>query len=143
MATRTKAACVLRLDPERMASIKAIAEARGESLAAWLRRAVRTQMYIDAAGPDADSALKLIRQGTEPATRAAILAADAAQASVLLMHDLLAAELQAAGLPRDLAEQQADARMAAAWDGVSTLPPPDGELRLPGWLTQEPDGEED
>ena len=147
MATRTKrtkaVAFVLRLDPDRLAAVRAIAEARGESLTAWLRRAVRTQIYIDAAGPDSDTALRLIRQGTAPATQAATLAADAAQAACLLLHDLLTAQLEAAGLPRELAVQQADARVEAAWDGLSTLRP-GGSVRLPAWLTGTPaDSEED
>ncbi len=134
-------AVLLRLDPDRLAAIRAIAVARGESLTAWLRRAVRTQIYIDAAGPDSDTALRLIRQGTAPTIQAATLAADAAQASLLLIHDVLVAQLQMAGLPRELAESQVQAKVEAAWDGVSTLPPPGG-VCPPAWLTAE-SGEEE
>ena len=134
-------AVLLRLDSERLAAVRAIAQARGEPLAAWLRRAVRTQIFIDAAGPDSDTAIRLVEQGTAKATQAATMAADAAQASFLLIHDLLVAQLQMAGLPRELAESQVQAKVEAAWDGLSTLHPPGG-VRLPAWLTSTGDGEE-
>lgn len=136
-------AYTFRLPEDELQAVREIARRRGEPVTQYIRRALRTQFVVDSVGPESDTAIRLVEQGTAKATQAATLAADAAQASVLLMHDLLAAQLQAAGLPRELAEQQADARMAAAWDGVSTLPPAGG-VPLPAWLTgEETDGEED
>lgn len=119
----------LALPDETLQAVRAVAQARGETLAAWLRRAVRTQLYLDAVGPDADTAIRLVRQGAEPAERAAKLAADAAQAAVLLLHTVLVGQAEASGLPPELAAARADAEMAAAWAGADALPP-----ELPDWV---------
>ena len=130
MTVKTTSSYRLALPDETLQAVRAVAQARGETLAAWLRRAVRTQLYVDAIGPDADTAIKLVRQGSEPAERAARTAADAAQAAVLMLHTVLREQLQASGLPADLATERADAEMAVAWTGADALPPDE----LPDWL---------
>lgn len=135
-------AYTFRLPAAQLEGVQGMAQRRGETVTRYIRRALRTQFVVDSVGPEADTAIRLVEQGTAKATQAATLAADAAQAACLLLHDLLTAQLEVAGLPRKLAVQQADARVAAAWDGVSTLPSPEG-ARLPAWLTGDPDSEEE
>lgn len=120
----------LVLPADTMAAAKAIAQVRGETLAQWLRRAVRTQIYIDAVGPDGDTVIRLIRQGAEPAVEAATRAADAAQAAALLSRAVLARTLEAQGLPLDQATAQAAAAWDEAWAGVTPADP-----AVPDWLT--------
>jgi len=135
-------AYTFRLPAEQLEAMQGMAQRRGETVTGYIRRALRTQFIVDSVGPEADTVIRLVEQGTAKATQAATLAADAAQAACLLLHDLLTAQLEAAGLPRELAVQQADSRLQVAWDGVSTLPPPGG-ARIPAWLTSAGDGGEE
>ncbi|MCL6562175.1 MAG: hypothetical protein K6U87_04125 [Firmicutes bacterium] len=111
---KTGDAYLLHLPPELRAAAQHIAEARDQTLADYIRRAVRTQVLIDGTGMESDTVLRLVEEGTERISRGTNFAAVASQATLLLVKQLLLERRLAAGLPRDIAEGQVDALADAA-----------------------------
>jgi hypothetical protein len=104
----------LELPADRWAAIAAVAQARGESIAQWLRRAIRSQLYLDAAAPEADTLLSLAAQALGPTRAAAEAARDGVEGLAAVLADLLAQVLVLHGVAPDHAQALADERVAAA-----------------------------
>ncbi len=107
-----------KLPVDRWAAIQAVAQARGMTVADWLRNAIRTQLYIDAAGPEADTILTLAAQALAPVQAAADQAAAGVEAVAQVLVDLLAQVMALQGVEPGEAETLAADRVAAAWEAV-------------------------
>lgn len=108
----------LRLPLDLVQSMRMLASARNQSLNAYALRALRNQILTDGASMESDTVLRLVEQGSQHISRGVNYAAVTAQATLLLVKQLLLERRLADGLPRDIAEGQvealADAAMAEA-----------------------------
>jgi hypothetical protein len=139
-------------------AVAAAAAAQGRSLNDYVIRAVRTQILIDASGMEWNTATRLIRDATEPLSRAANFAAIHAAAALLLVKELMRAAKQAEGMPEALVREQVDVLVESALDEAAAIfadprtqvaygwiERPLSEDDLPAWvrvIDEDADGEE-
>jgi len=84
-------------------------------------RALRTQALIDASGMEWHTATRLIRDATEPISRAANFAAIHAAAALLLVKEVLRARPADDGLPGAIIREQVDLLVDNAVDKATAL----------------------
>jgi len=102
-------------------AVTAVAAAQGRTLNDYVIRAVRTQILIDASGMEWNTATRLIRDATEPISRAVNFAAIHAAAALLLVKEVLRARTQADGLPDALIREQVDLLVDNAVDKATAI----------------------
>jgi len=102
-------------------AVTAVAAAQGRTLNDYVIRAVRTQMLIDASGLEWNTAMRLIRDATEPISRAANFAAIHAAAALLLVKEVLRTRLSADGLPDAIIREQVDLLVDNAVDTATAI----------------------
>ena len=153
MPTKTKRppmGYLLNLPDEMMSAAKMTAQTRGESLADYIRAAVRIKLIADGTNIDGRDALKLITQATEPLTQSSNFAAIHAAATLVFCREWAREIFVNQGLPDDLARQKATAlhdtalsEALATFEDPKSLSPfgwierPDPESDLPDWLTDD------
>lgn len=153
MSTKTKrpTAYLLNLPDEMMVAAKMTAQTRGQSLADYIRSAVRAKLIFDGVGVEAGAVLKLLEEANEPLTRSTNFGAVHSRASFLLLLEMHQASLVREGVPESLAHEKAtlmaDHALAEAMKTLEdprTLHPyrwiesPASDADLPDWLTDDP-----
>jgi hypothetical protein len=111
----------IRLDAAEAAAHREAAAARGMTLTEYVIRALRTQALLDASGLEWNTATRLIRNATDPISRAANFAAIQAAAALLLVKEVLRAHKQADGLPDAIIREQVDILVENAVDEATAL----------------------
>lgn len=142
--TKTNPGYLLHLPDEMLIAAKAMAETRGQTLADYIRAAVRMKLMADATHMDGNEVLNLVAQANEPLTRSANFAAIHAAATLAFLREWAKAEfMRRDELPEDLAEEKAGLLAESALDeALSTFEDPK-ILHQFGWIERPPEGDQE
>lgn len=147
--TKRPAGYLLVLPDEMMSAAKMVSQTRGESLADYIRSAVRAKLIFDGADMESTVIQKLIRNATEPLSKATNFAAVHASATLVFCRVWARELFVSQGLPDDLARQKAAALYDTALnEALATFEDPKSlspfgwierpeESNLPDWLTDD------
>lgn len=145
-----KAEIKVRVAPEMMESVRALAKLRGQSMSEYIARATRNQLMADGAGMEADTIRKRIMDANAPLNRSANFAAIHAAATMAFMREWSRETFVRQGLPDELARKKSELLHEAALDEALAafedprnlhqfgwIERPESEADLPAWLTDE------
>ena len=152
---KTDATYLLNWPQDMAQAVSTLAQTRGQSVAEYIRQAIRRQLIWDGAQMDYNALRQAIEHGTEKTTVAANFAAIQAQAVLIFLREWWKEDIKRReGLPENLARQRVQlavedalaeslrafedprVRQQYAW-----IERPESADDLPAWLT-DPDSEE-
>ena len=152
---KTDATYLLNWSQSMAQAVSTLAQTRGQSVAEYIRQAIRRQLIWDGAQMDYNALRQAIEHGTEKTTVAANFAAIHAQAVLIFLREWRKEDMKRQeGLPEELARQtvQCDVDDAIA-ESIRTFEDPrvrqqyawverPREEDLPAWLTDPDESEE-
>ena len=137
--TKTNPGYLLKLPDEMMIGAKAMAETRGQTLADYIRAAVRMKLMADATNMEAGSLMELIAHSTAPINRATNFGSVHAAATLAFLREWAKDGYMGAGMAEDMAEEKAGLLGEAALDNALTAFE-DPQIRAQfGWIERPPD----
>lgn len=133
--TKTNPGYLLHLPDEMMIAAKAMAETRGQTLADYIRSAVRMKLITDATNMDGNVLTQVVAQANEPLTRSANFGAVHAAATLAFMREWAKDTfMRQEEIPEDLAEEKAQLLAENALDeALATFEDP-RTLHQFGWI---------
>ncbi len=129
----------IRLPVDMAKAVRALSGERGQSMNAYVMRAIRNQLIADATEREAGSLMALVAQANEPLTRSANFAAIHASATLAFLREWAKDGYMGAGMAEDMAEEKAGLLGEAALDNALTAFE-DPQIRAQfGWIERPPD----
>ena len=138
--TKTNPGYLLHLPDEMMIAAKAMSETRGQTLADYIRAAVRTRLTADATHMEAGSLMALVAQANEPLTRSANFGSIHAAAVLAFLRELARETyVRQDGLSDELAQAKAQVLTEAAVDEALTAFEDPNVRHQFGWIERPDD----
>lgn len=146
MATRkkpTNPGYLLKLSDEMLIAAKEMAETRGQTLADYIRAAVRMKLIADATHMDGNEVLNLVAQANEPITQSTNFAAIHAGATLAFLREWAKDGYIARDeMPEAMAEEKAQLLAESAINEALSAFEDPKILHQFGWI-ERPDGPDD